>query len=178
MIVVINPGHDINLDSGAINYNSGLRECDVALAIGNRVKYYLDNVGIITRVLQDDDLELVARTSNELEADMFVSIHCNAATNPNAKGFEIWTSPGMTRGDKLAECILNQIEDTFPDRLNRGLKEADFYVLNRTYAPACLVETAFISNDEEAKLLADDDWQDTYARAIARGITDYEIQRS
>lgn len=36
-----------------------------------------------------------------------------------------------------------------------------------------VTEMAFISNDEEAALLADPDWQDTYARAIARGVTDY-----
>ena len=133
MIVVINPGHCPNLDSGAINYDSGLRECDVALSISKKVKYYLDKAGVTTRVLQDDDLELVARISNELNADLFVSIHCNAASNPNAKGFEIWTSPGRTRGDDLAECILYQIVDTFPDRINRGLKEADFYVLSSRY---------------------------------------------
>lgn len=176
MIVVINAGHDTKLDSGAINYNSGLRECDVALSISKKVKYYLENVGITVRILQDDDLELVARTSNELKADLFISIHCNASDSPSAKGFEIWTSPGRTGGDDLAECILYQIVDTFPDRINRGLKEADFYVLNRTYAPACLIETAFISNDEEAQLLADKVWQDKYARAIARGVTDYELR--
>lgn len=35
------------------------------------------------------------------------------------------------------------------------------------------MEMAFISNPEEATLLADPDWQDRMARAIARGITDY-----
>ena len=80
----------------------------------------------------------------------------------------------------MATCIYQQIMDQFPDRLGRSDysdgdadKEARFYVLVHTDAPACLVEMAFISNDEEAALLADHDWQDTYARAIARGVTDY-----
>ena len=80
----------------------------------------------------------------------------------------------------MATCIYQQIMNQFPDRLGRSDysdgdadKEARFYVLVHTDAPACLVEMAFISNDEEAALLADPDWQDTYARAIARGVTDY-----
>ena len=113
-------------------------------------------------------------------ADTFVSIHCNSAVSEEANGFEVWTSPGQTAGDDLATCIYQQIMDQFPDRLGRSDysdgdadKEARFYVLVHTDAPACLVEMAFISNDEEAALLADPDWQDTYARAIARGVTDY-----
>ena len=46
-------------------------------------------------------------------------------------------------------------------------------MLIHTDAPACLVEMAFISNEEEAILLVDTAWQDRYARAIARGVTDY-----
>ena len=44
-------------------------------------------------------------------------------------------------------------------------------VLKHTNMPAVLVETAFISNDDDANLLANN--QDDFARAIARGITDY-----
>ena len=35
MKVFINPGHMPGVDSGAVNPNSGLKECDVALAVGN-----------------------------------------------------------------------------------------------------------------------------------------------
>ena len=50
-------------------------------------------------------------------------------------------------------------------------------MLSYTEAPACLVEMAFISNDEEAALLVDAKWQDRYARAIARGVTDYFLEQ-
>ena len=45
-------------------------------------------------------------------------------------------------------------------------------VLKHTDMPAVLVETAFIDNDEDAELLTNR--QDDFARAIARGVTDYE----
>ena len=122
------------------------------------------------------------RTSlaNDWGAELFVSIHCNSAASPSAEGYEVWTSPGDTQGDVLATCIYKQIAAEFPDRAGRSDfsdgdpdKESRFYVLVHTDAPACLVEMAFISSDEEAVLLSDAAWQERYARAIGRGITDY-----
>ena len=80
----------------------------------------------------------------------------------------------------MATCIYAQIAMGFPDRAGRADysdddpdKESRFYVLVHTEAPACLVEMAFISNDEEAALLADSRWQNRQAGAIARGIAEY-----
>ena len=56
-------------------------------------------------------------------------------------------------------------------------KESRFYVLVHTEAPACLVEMAFISNDEEAALLANARWQSRQAGAIARGIAEYANEK-
>lgn len=182
MRVFINPGHapNGNPDPGAVNANTGLRECDVALVVGTKVAAYLETAGCETKVLQSDSLDEICEAANSWPADTFVSIHCNSAVSEEANGFEVWTSPGQTAGDDLATCIYQQIMDQFPDRLGRSDysdddadKEARFYVLVHTDAPACLVEMAFISNDEEARLLAEPTWQDTYARAIACGVTDY-----
>ena len=38
MRVFINPGHDLEHDSGAVSPATGLRECDVAAAVGELVK--------------------------------------------------------------------------------------------------------------------------------------------
>lgn len=55
MKVYINPGHDVDYDSGAVNPNTGLRECDVALKIGRLVKGYLKplavNVGFYSPII-------------------------------------------------------------------------------------------------------------------------------
>ena len=56
MKVYINPGHDLDYDSGAVNPTSGLRECDVAAKIGARVKEYLEAAGCECRLLQSDNL--------------------------------------------------------------------------------------------------------------------------
>ena len=190
MKVVIDPGHaGRNIDPGAVNGSTGLQEADVALVISRQVANYLLNVGYEVKQTrteweqeETDDLSYRTALANDWGADIFISLHCNSAANQSAEGYEVWTSPGNTLGDKLATCIYGQIAAEFPDRAGRTDysdgdpdKESRFYVLVHTDAPACLVEMAFISNDAEAALLADAAWQDRYARAIARGVTDYFV---
>lgn len=188
MKVVIDPGHaGRNIDPGAVSTTTGLQEADVVLIISQLVQKHLTAVGCevkLTRTdweqAETDDLHYRTSLANGWGADIFVSLHCNSAANIGAKGYEVWTTPGDTKGDRLATCLYRQIAGEFPDRLGRTDyadgdpdKESRFYVLTYTDAPACLIELAFISNGEEATLLADSSWQDRYARAIARGITDY-----
>ena len=188
MKVVIDPGHaGRNIDPGAVNGSTGLQEADVALVISRQVASYLLNVGYEVKLTrteweqeETDDLSYRTALANDWGADIFISLHCNSAANQSAEGYEVWTSPGNTLGDKLATCIYGQIAAEFPDRAGRTDysdgdpdKESRFYVLVHSDAPACLLEMAFISNDAEAGLLADAAWQDRYARAIARGVTDY-----
>ena len=192
MKIVIDPGHaGRNVDPGAVNPSSGLQEADVAFAVSQLLALALVqacNEVKLTRTeweqAETDDLEYRTSLANDWGADVFVSIHCNSAASPDAQGYEVWTSPGDTGGDDLATCIYAQIAMEFPDRAGRADysdgdpdKESRFYVLAHTESPACLVELAFISSDEEAALLADEKWQGRYARAIARGIQDYVDRR-
>ena len=45
MKVFLNPGHDLVHDSGAVNPDTGLRECEVAAVVGDLVKKHLENAG-------------------------------------------------------------------------------------------------------------------------------------
>jgi N-acetylmuramoyl-L-alanine amidase len=56
---------------------------------------------------------------------------------------------------------------------NNGVKQAMFYVLHGAKMPSILVETSFISNPAEEKLLKSSDYKDTIALGIARGVADY-----
>ena len=177
MKVFINPGHCPGVDSGAVNPNSGMQEADVALAIGTLVQGYLEAAGCEVQLLQSDNLmydgegPCVCETANEWPADIFVSIHCNAASG-DARGTEVEIYPGSDASSKLGQCIQSQIVNSL-GTVDRGLKERPgLIVLKHTDMPAVLVETAFIDNDDDANLLANN--QDDFARAIARGITDYE----
>lgn len=172
MKVFLNPGHAPNgiPDPGACG--CGLRECDVAKSVADLVEHYLVAAGVeVVGNMQDDDLSAITGTANSSDADIFVSIHCNAA-NSMAHGTEVLVYPGSVRGRQLGECIQRQIVDSL-DTTDRGLKDRPgLWVLKSTDMPAVLVELAFIDNEDDAALLRDN--QDDFARAIARGVTDYE----
>jgi N-acetylmuramoyl-L-alanine amidase len=176
MRVFLNPGHapNGNPDPGACG--CGLRESDVAAQIGHLVEGYLIAAGCEVRTLQSDSLSEVCDEANDWGADVFVSIHCNSAESEYARGVETFSYPYSVAGKDIAGCIQRQIVGKFgkidPDFPDRGLKTANFQVLRCTDMPACLVEMAFIVNEEDAALLKYH--HDDFARAIACGVTDYE----
>lgn len=178
MKVFINPGHapNGNPDPGAVNNTTGLRESDVAATIGNLVKKYLEAAGCECQLLQSDDLYEIVSDSNSWDADVFVSIHCNSAAAEEANGTETFYFYTSKCGKMLATCINNQLVNSLP-LTDRGPKASvpgvnGLYVLHNTDAVAVLVETAFISNFADEDLLRTK--PDDFARAIARGVTDYE----
>ena len=119
-------------------------------------------------LFQFDGLQTICDKANSWGADLFVSIHCNAA-NGSAKGAETYYFADSRAGRKLANHIQRQLINSLP-LVDRGIKTANFVVLTNTIMPAVLVETAFIDNAHDAELLRDK--QDDFARAIARGISD------
>lgn len=180
MKVFINPGHDIVYDPGAVNNNYGITEANIAKDVGEKVAYYLNNVGYETKVMQSDNLNYdsdyadrpypVCVAANEWDSDIFISIHCNAA-NTIAKGTETLVYNLGGSSEILANCIQDQIVDSL-NTIDRGIKvRPELTVLRRTNMTAVLIELAFIDNDEEACLLINR--KDDFAKAIARGITDY-----
>ncbi|MCF0152375.1 N-acetylmuramoyl-L-alanine amidase [Megasphaera sp.] len=178
MKVFLNPGHapNGNPDPGAVNGETGLRECDVALAVGESAESYLNAAGVETELLQSDSLTEICEAANDSNADIFVSLHCNAAMAEEANGTETWACAGSYRGSVLASCIQSQLVDAL-DITDRGVKIATpgvngLYVLTNTDMPAVLVELAFITNPGDEEILANA--QDAMARAVARGVTDYE----
>lgn len=179
--VFINPGHCLGYDPGAIGPN-GIREVDIALRITEELLMELPSPNADFEVMwgQNDDLGELCQKANEWGADLFISIHCNASDNPQANGTEIFTSRGETKADFLAEDIMKEISNTFPDLYVRSDysdgdvdKEAGFFVLNHTIMPAVLLETAFISNPQEEEFLNQKLNQQLFAKAIAKGVKTY-----
>jgi N-acetylmuramoyl-L-alanine amidase len=70
----------------------------------------------------------------------------------------------------LATNIQNSLATLFPGEKNRGVKSAQYYVLNNTKVPAALVEVGFLSHDETAKKFNSYYYQNRLAEAIVNGI--------
>ena len=112
------------------------------------------------------------RQANSWPADIFISLHNNAAENPNATGNEALVyGPGSTVAEALGSRILEQLTLTTGLR-NRGIVyRPGLYVLKETSMPAVLVEMGFISNSYDADLLANSPY--LFATGIYRGILSY-----
>lgn len=181
MRVFINPGHHPGLDPGAVNRNYNVTEADIVRDVGAMVAEYLAVAGCDVKTVQSNNLcgedaayTNVCLTANSWPADIFVSLHCNAAT-PAAKGTEVLVYSRLSAADTLASCIQCQIVGSL-GTVDRGVKaRPNLVVLNSTHMPAVLVEMGFISNDNDCGMLINQ--QDELARAIARGITDYIAER-
>ena len=187
MKVFINPGHAMhgNPDPGALNGELGYRESDVVSRIGEKVKLYLERAGCEVRLLQSHNLlgecpdygPAIVDAAESFGADLFISLHCNAF-DTRARGCETLCYDDEEAGGALAMAIHRQLIDTMRDKdgsmPDRGIKERkDLAVLRATSMPAVLCEIAFIDNIQDAALLIV--YEDDIARAIARGITDYQV---
>lgn len=219
--IVIDAGHG-GRDPGAVHH--GVRESDVNLSIALRLGRLIeDNLGV--RVVQtrttDRFVELAerGRIANRSCGKLFVSIHGNAAYNPNAHGTETFflglartesarrvmerensvialeSDPSLYSGMDEAALIMHTmahatylrkseqlaalIEEQFAShagRRSRGVHQAGFKVLWSASMPAVLVETGFISNAEEARMLASASGQQLIAESIYRAIREFKEQ--
>ena len=178
--IFLNPGHCLNVDNGAINTRLYVFEAAVARQIGEKVAKYLQEAGCEVELLQSNNLcgedpstPNITKTANDWNADIFVSLHCNAF-NQQARGTECLVFAKGSYAEDLADAIQAQIVNSL-DTVDRGVKERpDLAVLKHTAMPAVLVEMAFIDNAEDCEKLIHQ--QDDFARAIARGVTDYLSQ--
>lgn len=171
MKITINGGHYPGHDSGAVG-RAGLQEADVNHDVMIRVADFLRAISCDVQEVQVNTLREIVAAAKAFGAEVFVSIHCNGSYNPDAKGTETFCYALGGESERLAVCIQNQIVSHLETE-DRGVKTGNFYVLRMLECPAVLVETAFITNESDEALLADEVKRDQLAAAIARGITDY-----
>lgn len=185
-VIAIDPGHG-GSEPGAIGPN-GTREEDVNLALGKKVQRLLEAKGakvIMTRT-GDYNVDLYERTNkaNKANADIFVSIHFNANTNPSMGGTSTYiyssNEPAQAsrneESSRLALCVQAELVKALGLR-DAGIRNANFVVVRTAAAPAILVEVAFISNPSEEKLLNTESFQNKAAEAIVLGIGKYLSER-
>ncbi len=172
-IVVIDPGHG-GPDPGAVGI-AGIQEKEIVMDISNQIAGILQQQGITAILTRtgDYDFDLAPRVqiAESNRASVFVSIHANAITmsRPDVNGLETYY---FDSGLELARTIHNSVLQGANIR-DRGVRSARFYVLRNTSMPSVLVETGFVTGEEDARNLADPNHRRQMAEAIARGILQY-----
>jgi N-acetylmuramoyl-L-alanine amidase len=172
-LVILDAGHG-GQDPGTIGINN-LTEKHIVLPISLDVAEILRKEGIDVQMTRDTDnfISLQGRTdrANQIDADLFVSIHANAInlSRPDVNGLETYY---YQSGRRLAEIIHWSVLNGVNIR-DRGIRRARFYVLRHSKMPAALVEVGFATGAEDAPRLESPTHRRQMAEAIARGIIQY-----
>jgi N-acetylmuramoyl-L-alanine amidase len=118
----------------------------------------------------------------------YISVHSDAIgdgkTWQPATGISVWTSPGQTDSDVLAEIVINELQKKFGSTVTWRKdnkdgdqdKEAHFQVLTGTHCPAILIEAGFHTNEAEAARMLTDDWRTKLSEAITDAILVYDTK--
>lgn len=179
LLIAVDPGHG-GSDPGAVS-QSGQRESDLNLSLARHfvdAAWADDFFDVVVTREGDTHIPLDARAElvNKAEANAVVSLHCNAFDDSTVRGFEVWTTPGETPADGLASLVYgamrlgcpypgrSDFDDGDPD------KEANFYILRHTRAPAILIEFGFITNWEDLAFLGVDRNRRFIATMVERAV--------
>ena len=180
--ILIDPGHG-GRDNGA-NIN-GILEDEINLSIGKKLfEKCLDNnyLSYITRIDDNDlssedssnhkneDLKKRAEYINSLNIDYFVSIHLNIYPDENVCGPMVYYKKGDNASYDLACSVQDKLNSLTGK--NKKVHIGDYYLFNYTNVPGILVECGFLSNDNERKLLINENYQNLICNAIFSGIQD------
>lgn len=169
--VVIDPGHG-GSDVGATR--NGIYEKNITLDVSKKVVALLEKKGFVVKMTRtgDQTVSLQERVdiSEEVNPDIFVSIHVNSSNSDSPSGLEThyYKDNSLTLAKNVHAALLNNVNSK-----DRGLFKSKFYVINHTTAPAILVEIGFISNPAERAQLVSESRKQATAKAIAEGIYDY-----
>jgi N-acetylmuramoyl-L-alanine amidase len=176
MLIVVDPGHGGDAP-GAIG-STGVKEKDLALDIAQRLNKLLISGGAETHMVRDSDIsvpyQIRHNIANELNADIFVSIHINAYNNNKINGVETLYCPSDTKDSlKLAEAVHKAMLDRL-DLADRGIfKRTDIVVLRETSMPAVMAEIGYITNPEDEKKLMNPEFRQQAAQALYNGLIEY-----
>ena len=172
--VIIDAGHG-GKDPGATSV-LGFYEKGINLSVASKVAWLLEQRGLRVKMTRTDDyfveLEDRAAIANDLNADLFVSIHSDSFPKSSRRGYTIYIAKSASSSSRrAASAIARSMSGTGLNSF--GVQTAGYHVLTDTRGPAVLVEMGYLSNRSEAALLRSSSFQNRLAQAVADGISDY-----
>jgi len=180
-VIVIDPGHG-GMDPGAVWPFNGqpLHESGLVLDISLRIENLLAQHGIQVHLTRRTDVYVTlnnrAHFANNLNANLFVSVHANAFANTQSNGIETFFfnsgNQRATQSQSLAQSIQAQKVQTLGLR-NRGVFSMPFRVLTQAQMPAVLSEIGFMSNPADMARIASEAGRADSAQAIYAGIMNF-----
>lgn len=172
--------------SGTQGSATGIPEYKLTLAVSLKLKQELLNRGYrVYMIRETDDVNISnaerANMANESGADIFIRVHANSLNDSSIAGAltmcqtkkNPYNSSLYGKSAALSKTVVNGISNQTGFR-NRGVQETDSMSgINWCKIPVTIVEMGFMSNAEEDKKMATDEYRDKIAKGIADGIDAY-----
>lgn len=193
--IILDAGHG-GIDPGAMSDDKTILEKDINLQITKKVKELIEASGGSVILTREEDISLYEDGENktirqkynenlknrkkiikESQADMFISIHLNAFQESKYYGAQTFYPKDKEDSKFLANLIQEELKRVVDNTNNRLIKPRDdIYMIKENEIPSSLIECGFLSNEKEAKLLTDEEYQGKIAWAIYIGIQRYFIE--
>lgn len=182
-VITIDPGHG-GRDPGTIYQN--ILEKNLNLEISLKLEKELLKQGATVYMIRRTDIDLSSiYDSNkkrgdlyrrlllikEHKSDLYISVHINWYENSRYKGAEVLYNSINKNNKILAEEIMDQFKGVLNS--DRNIHTTDLYLYKNTTVPGVLVECGYLSNYQERKLLVDEEYQKSIAKALTNGIINY-----
>lgn len=172
----LDAGHGLN--TAGKQTPDGIKEWTLNDKVRDKIVAILKDYDVKIINVDNDEGKVDESLSSRLNAylnanvDAFVSIHHNAYTGTwnGATGVEVYTDRNCTTKDsELAKDIYEKLS-AYTGLKGRGIKKANFAVINQNKIPAVLVEGGFMDGSNDYKVITSDAGQSGYARAVAEGL--------
>ena len=177
LTIVVDAGHG-GEDPGTIS-PTGIYEKDINLAIAKKIAASLAKNHYKVIMLRQDDstlsLEERYTAANAQQADFFISVHANAIENSNeVEGIQVLYYPDSEQvNEQLAQQMLKQLTTTTKAGDKGVISRPDLAVLRGTTMKSLLIETGFMTNEQELARLLQNAYQQKIADAVTKTVNYY-----
>lgn len=194
-VIILDAGHG-GIDPGSLSDDEKILEKDINLEITLKLKKLLESSGALVFLTREEDVSLYEEKEGkttrqkynenlknrkqmikDVGADMFVSIHLNKFEDAKYYGAQTFYPEGHDDSKQLANLIQQEMKRIIDNTNNREIKASnDLYLLKDNQISSVLIECGFLSNEKEAQLLTQSEYQDKVAWSIYVGIQQYFSQ--
>ena len=191
-VVVIDAGHGGG-DAGVVGSISGVSEAEINLLVAFTLKKQLEERGVrvvMTRekksVLEDgigsksDDFEKRKSIINDNSPDLVISIHQNKFPDSTRRGAQVFYNVSSEQGKSLATAVQTSLNNLNQEKVGRSFSalKGDYYILNCSPYPSCIVECGFLSNPNDEELLLNAEYRENLSALIVKGTFAYLDEKS
>jgi N-acetylmuramoyl-L-alanine amidase len=190
--IVLDAGHG-GVDGGVSGVKTNIKESELNLKVVKILEQYLVGAGmnvVLTRStdaglyrvasgnLKRKDMEKRKEIIHKAQPHLVISVHMNKYSLSERRGAQVF----YKGGDESSKILAESIQDCFND-MEEAVRECsaltgNYYILNCSEFPSIIAECGFLSNPQDEALLLTEEYQDSIAYAIFKGVVGYLVHET